>query len=207
METMNSSRTIATLATLLAVTSLISGCRVENNEHGDGNHVKVATPFGGVNVKTNDSSVLDGLGLPIYPGAQFQQDPDHKNGSADVDLHLGSFALRVKSAAFKSPDSPDKLIAFYRQALTRYGDVIECQHGQTIGSLTHTAQGLTCDEDKHSHSEGDAQKIKLLAGSKQHQHVAIIGPDGTASKLQLVALDLPGHSFDSNDDDNNEHKQ
>jgi hypothetical protein len=203
---MNSRRTIATLATLLAAISLITGCRVERNENGDGNNVKVATPFGGANVKTNDNSVLQDLGLPIYPGAQFQQDPDHHNGSADVDLHFGSFALRVKSAAFKSPDSPDKLIAFYRQALTRYGDVIECQHGQTVGSLTHTAQGLSCDEDKHSHSEGDAEKIKLMAGSKQHQHVAIIGPDGTASKLQLVAMDLPGHSSDSNDS-NDEHKQ
>jgi hypothetical protein len=204
---MNTRRATATFAILMAVAFSLTGCRVERNGDDDSNHVKVATPFGGVNVKTNDSSVLDDLGLPIYPGAQFQQDINHNNGSADVDLHLGSYALRIKSAAFKSPDSPDKLIAFYRNALTRYGDVIECQHGQTVGSLTHTAQGLSCDEDKHSHSENDAQKIKLMAGSKLHQHVAIIGPDGTASKLQLVAMDLPGHSsFDTNDD-NDEHKQ
>jgi hypothetical protein len=70
--------------------------------------------------------------------------------------------------------------------------------------LTHTTQGLTCDEDKNSHLQGDSQKIKLLAGSKQHQHVAIISPDGNASKLQLVAMDLPGHlsSTDGNADAN-----
>jgi hypothetical protein len=198
---MDTRRGIATLATLLAAVSIITACRIEKNDHGDASKVKVATPFGGVQVKTNDSSVLQGLGLPIYPGAQFQQESGKSNGSADVNLSLGSFTLRIKSAAFKSPDSPDQLIAFYRKALTRYGDVIECQQGQTVGALTHTSEGLTCAGDKNSHYDGDSQKIKLMAGSKQHQHVAIISPDGIASKLQLVAMDLPGHSSSTNTDD------
>jgi hypothetical protein len=204
---MDTRRGIATLATLLAAVSIITACRIEKNDHGDASKVKVATPFGGVQVKTNDSSVLQGLGLPIYPGAQFLQDSGKSNGSADVNLNLGIFTLRIKSAAFKSSDSPDKLIAFYRKALTRYGDVIECQQGQTVGSLTHTTEGLTCEEDKHSHLEGDSQKIKLMAGSKQHQHVAIISPDGTASKLQLVAMDLPGHSSSTNSNEDEANKQ
>jgi hypothetical protein len=200
---MDTRRGIATLATLLAAVSVITACRIEKNDKGDASKVKVATPFGGVQVKTNDSSVLQGLGLPIYPGAQFQEQ-GKSNGSADVDLNLGIFTLRIKSAAFKSPDSPDKLIAFYRKALTRYGDVIECQQGQTVGSLTHTTEGLTCAEDKNSHYDGDSRKIKVMAGSKQHQHVVIIGPDGNASKLQIVAMDLPGHS---NNNDDEAHKQ
>jgi hypothetical protein len=203
---MDTRRGIATLATLLAAVSIITACRIEKNDHGDASKVKVATPFGGVQVKTNDSSVLQGLGLPIYPGAQFLQDSGKSNGSADVNLNLGVFSLRIKSAAFKSSDSPEELIAFYRKALTRYGDVIECQHGQTVGSLTHTTEGLTCEED-HSHSEGDSEKIKLLAGSKQHQHVVIIGPDGNASKLQIVAMDLPGHSSSANSNEDEANKQ
>jgi hypothetical protein len=200
---MDTRRIIATLATLLAALSLITACRIEKNDHGDASKIKVATPLGGVQVKTNDASVLQGLGLPIYPGAQFQQDSGKSNGSADVNLSLGSFTLRIKSAAFKSPDSPDQLIAFYRKALTRYGDVIECQQGQTVGSLTHTSEGLTCAEDKNSHYDGDSRKIKLMAGSKQHQHVAIIAPDGTATRLQIVAMDLPGPLSSTNTDDAN----
>ena len=204
---MDTRRGIATMATLLAVVSIITACRIEKSDHGDASKVKVATPLGGVQVKTNDSSVLQGLGLPIYPGAQFQQDSGKSNGSADVDLNLGVFSLRIKSAAFKSSDSPDQLIAFYRKALTRYGDVIECQQGQTVGSLTHTAEGLTCAEDKNSHYDGDSRKIKLMAGSKQHQHVVIIGPDGNASKLQIVAMDLPGHSSSTNSNEDEANKQ
>jgi hypothetical protein len=136
VKKMDVRRGIATLATLLAALSTITACRIEKNDKGDASNVKVATPFGGMNVKTNDSSVLQGLGLPIYPGAQFQEEQGKSNGSADVNLSLGSFTLRVKSAAFKSSDSPEKLIAFYRKALDHYGDVIECQNGQTVGSLT-----------------------------------------------------------------------
>ena len=167
-------RGIATMAALLAAVSIITACRIEKNDNGDASKVKVATPLGGVQVKTNDSSVLQSLGLPIYPGAQFLQNSGKSNGSADVNLNLGVFSLRIKSAAFKSSDSPDQLIAFYRKALTRYGDVIECQQGQTVGSLTHTSEGLTCDDDsrkKINISDDSPNHIQLKAGSKSHQHL------------------------------------
>jgi hypothetical protein len=197
---MDTRRSITTLAILLAATSIIiTGCHVEQKGHGDADNVKVTTPFGDMHAKTNDPSVLQGLGLPIYPGAQFQES-GKSNGSADVDLNFGLFSVRVKSAAFKSPDSPEDLIAFYRKALTRYGDVIECQNGQPISPLTHTTEGLTCNDSKKDPTSDDAQKVKLMAGSKQHQHVVIIGPDGSASKMQIVAMDLPGgHSANSHD--------
>ncbi len=52
-------------------------------------------------------------------------------------------------------------------------------------------------------------KTELKAGSKQHQHIVSINPDGSGTKFGLVALDLPGHfSFGDKDaDDANRQKE
>jgi hypothetical protein len=151
-------------------------------------------------VKTNDDAVLQGMGLPAYPGAVLvKKDNDH--GAADVNMNFGSFHLRVKAASYRTSDTPDKVEAFYRKALERYGDVIKCSNDKPVGEPLHTAEGLTCDNDnKHVAIDDDmSRKMELKAGSKQHQHIVAINPDGTGTKLGLVALDLPGHFMGNTD--------
>jgi hypothetical protein len=195
-------------------TVLAVGCRVSTDNHGDSDNVKIATPFGGMSVKTNDAVVLEGLGLPGYPGAVLikkdKENGKHDDGAADVNLSFGSFQLRVKAASYRSNDAPDQVSAFYRKALGRYGDVIACQNNKPIGSLTHTQEGLTCDNNKENHlsvtddtAAKDGSKVEMKAGSKLHQHIVSVEPDGTGTKFGLVALDLPGH-IGSDDED---HKQ
>ena len=65
--------------------------------------MKVATPFGGVKVKTNDEGGVEGIGLPVYPGAELVKKKDKDNGSADVNLSFGRFQLRVKAASYRTP--------------------------------------------------------------------------------------------------------
>lgn len=181
-------------AIVIAGMVLVSGCRIESNKQGGDNNVKIATPFGGMQVKTNDDTVLQSMGLPAYPGAVLvKKDNDH--GAADVNMNFGNFHLRVKAASYRTTDSPDKVEAFYRKALGRYGDVIQCSNDRPVGEPTHTAEGLTCDNDKKHVSINDdmSRKMELKAGSKQHQHIVAINPEGTGTKLGLVALDLPGH--------------
>ncbi|MEO6912244.1 MAG: hypothetical protein ABI158_15120 [Edaphobacter sp.] len=190
-----------TAAVAIVGTVLMSGCRVESNKQGGDDSVKIATPFGGVQVKTNDSTVLEGMGLPAYPGAVLvKKDKDHS--ATDVNLSFGSFQLRVKAASYQTPDSPDKVEAFYRKALGRYGDVIKCSNDKPVGEPTRTAEGLTCDNDKkHVPIDDDmSRKMELKAGSKQHQHIVGINPDGTGTKLGLVALDLPGRLTGGSED-------
>jgi hypothetical protein len=192
------------LATLFLTTLLMSGCRIENDKHGDADNVKIATPFGGMTVKTNDSAVIDGLGLPVYPGAELVKKKDKNDGAADINMSFGSFTLRVKAASYKSNDSPDLVTAFYRKALGRYGDVIECQNDRPVSSQTKTAEGLTCADDQKNHIKVDndvSGKMELKAGSKQHQHIVGIDPDGSGTKIGLVALDLPGHLTVGDGDD------
>lgn len=183
-----------TAAAAMVATLLMAGCRVESNKHDGDNNVKIATPFGAMQVKTNDATVLEGMGLPAYPGATLiKKDNDH--GAADVNMNFGNFHLRVKAASYQTPDSPDKVQAFYRKALAVYGDVIECSDDKSVGEPTHTAEGLTCDDNnKHVAINDDvSRKMELKAGSKQHQHIVAIDPNAGGTKLGLVALDLPGH--------------
>jgi hypothetical protein len=174
---------------------VMSGCRVESDKRGDSANVKIATPFGGVQVKTDDATVLQGTGLPAYPGAELVKKKDKNNGSADVNLSFGRFQLRVKAIGYRSTDGPEKVGAFYRKALGRYGDVIQCQNGKAVGTPARTAEGLTCDNDKDNHIAVDEEvsgKMELKAGSKQHQHIIAIDPEGGGTKFALVVLDLPG---------------
>ena len=186
-------------------TAMLAGCRVEKTTNGDRKDVNISTPFGGMHVKTNGADVLASIGLPGYPGAQAVNDDGNDNRSADVDMSFGAFQLRVKKADFRTDDSPDKVEAFYRNGMKRFGDVIACRDNHLVGGPARTADGLTCDNGHNGHvtvddHEGNNQ-LELKAGSKQHQHIVEIEPDGGGTKIGLVALDLPGKmTVDDGDD-------
>jgi hypothetical protein len=187
------SRYVAVTTAILALTA-ICGCRVDSHKDGENENVKVATPFGGIQVKTNEAA--SDTGLPIYPGSTLVK-KDKNSGSADVNLSFGRFQLRVKAASYTTPDAPEKVNAFYRDAMKRFGTVIECNHDQPVGTPTQTDQGLTCsDSDKHGHvnvdTDTDSSKTELKTGSKQHQRIVAIDPEGSGTKFGLVQLDLPG---------------
>ena len=116
---------VAVLGIGLAVLGL-SGCsvHVDKDANGKEKKVQIDTPFGGVHVNTDQTSASD-LGLPVYPGAQPVTDDD-KHKSADVHLGFGQWQLRVKAVSYGTPDSQEKVAAFYKKALTRFGDVITC---------------------------------------------------------------------------------
>ena len=188
-------RTSPILRFTLLASTLLAGCRFESKKTGDNDHVKFATPFGGMEVKTNDAVTLAGVGLPGYPGATPVAKEDKNNGAADVNLSFGNFQLRVKVASFRTSDTPDQVKAFYRKALSRYGDVIECMNNHPVGSPAQTSEGLTCDKDQQTHfsaSEDKSGGLELRAGSQKHQHIVAIEQEGAGTKFGLVALDLPG---------------
>lgn len=183
----------------LVVLVTIAGCRVQVDKgaNGEDKNVKVDTPFGGIHVNTNQTTAAD-LGLPVYPGAQTVSDDD-KHKSADVHLGFGEWELRVRAVSYASSDSQDKVLAFYKKALARYGDVITCQNNAPVGTPVATSEGLTCDENKSPKvqiDQGDYSlnkgSLELKAGSKRHQHiVGFESPKDGQTRFALVALDLP----------------
>jgi len=181
----------------MAAAGLMSGCRVDTHRNGNGDDkdVNISTPFGGMSVKTNEAGVEGGLGLDVYPGATLESKEKGHDGAADVNLSFGSFHLGVKAVSYTTPDAPDKVLAFYRAKMAKFGTVILCQHHQAVGTPVRTQDGLTCDDDnKHVHmsvSDNDHDKQELKAGSRQHQHIVEVETRGTGTKFGLVMLDLP----------------
>ena len=183
----------------LALVAGLTGCKVhvEKNASGEDKNVQVDTPFGGVHVNTDQTTAAD-LGLPVYPGAEaITGDDQHK--SADVHLGFGEWQLRVRAVSYSSADPQDKVTAFYKKALCRYGDVITCQGNTPVGTPTSTAEGLTCADDKNPKVQIDRgdygtnkHSLELKAGSKRHQHVVgFEEPKNGKTRFALVALDLP----------------
>jgi hypothetical protein len=191
-------RTLRTLAVASLACLLLSGCRVSEHKNGNHGNVDIDTPFGSMQVKTNNSTDTSAIGLAAYPSAVPVIEHGDKDGnSANVNMRFGSFHLGVKATSFQTPDSQDKVLAFYRKDLAaRYGDVIECRGNSSVGSPTRTSQGLTCDTRNHNHIQaGDSSgdNIELRAGSEQRQHIVSVKSRDGGTRIGLVALDLPSH--------------
>lgn len=181
----------------LCLSAALTGCRADKQGSDNHENVHIATPFGGMSVKTDEAPIEGTVGLSVYPGATLIK--DHRNdGAADINMSFGNFHLGVKALTFHSDDAPDKVTTFYRKDMARYGAVLLCQQNRAIGQPDHTQNGLTCNDSKgsHVHVDTDDAKQELKAGSRLHQHIVSIDPDGTGTKIALVALDLPGSTSD-----------
>jgi len=207
MEMTVSKRRVLVAAMVLAGAGALAGCRVhvDKDQKGEDKTVQVDTPFGGVHVNTNQTTAED-LGLPVYPGAVPRADDDHHK-SANVHLGFGEWQLRVQVVSYESADGREKVEAFYKKALGRYGDVITCQGNTPVGTPTVTSQGLTCNDDnkngKMNLNDNDWKgDLSLKAGSHHRQHIVGFedGKDGK-TRFSLVALDLPEKSEGDNGKD------
>jgi len=196
---MNSKQSLRSFAIAISLaTFLLAGCRIVENKNGKNDNVAISTPFGSMQVKTNDNADASSIGLAVYPGSVPTKDGDNDHDNADVNMSFGDFHLGVKAATFQTDDSTDKVLAFYRKDLARFGDVIECKDNTAIGTPTHTSQGLTCNDkgDHHNHIHGSTSfdtgdGIELRAGSEQRQHIVGVEQKHGSTRIGLVMLNLP----------------
>jgi len=180
------------LGTLLAAT----GCHisVDKGQNGEDKNVRIDTPLGGLHVRSDQTTAAD-LGLPVYPGAEVAPD-QQGDKSADVHLGFGKWQLHVRVVTYETPDPQNKVVAFYKDALGRFGTVITCDGNHPVGTPSITTEGLTCNEghspDVHVNGyDGDESGFTLRAGSMHHQHIFAIKNGGDETKFTLVELELP----------------
>lgn len=147
-----------------------------------------------LNMHANSHATAKDIGLPVYPGATPFKDKDSDSSSADLGFVLNSFHLSVRVASFVTADSPQQVIEFYRKPLAKYGEVLECDHGKPVGSLTVTKSGLTCGDRKSGRMtvNGSDSEHELRAGTpEQFRVVEVDNAEAGKTKFGLVALVLP----------------
>ena len=138
------------------------------------------------------------IGLPSYPGATAVKDKD--NSAANLGFNLGDFSFNLKAVDYKTSDSPEKVLAYYRKPLSKYGEVLECNHGKPVGALKMTRSGLTCADEKGGHvqmsaSVGSSEDHELRAGSPhKFRIVGISDSNDNGTHFGLVYLELPKDS-------------
>jgi hypothetical protein len=133
------------------------------------------------------------VGLPAYPGATLNK-ADGNDAAADLGLTAGDFHFSLLAVNYVTGDSPEQVLAFYRKPLSRYGEVLECDQGKPVGSVTVTRSGLTCGDDvRDQHASSSGREIR--AGSPHR--FRIVGIDNShpgSTSFGLVYLELPKDS-------------
>ena len=195
----------ATVLLLSALVFVFSGCSVHEKKNGSAENVHLHTPLGGFDVRTNAVHGAD-IGLPVYPGAVETGQHGDDSGSADIHMSFGQWHLHVKAIGYRSSDPEEKVIAFYKNAMAQYGDVLTCKHRTAIGEPAKTSQGLTCDngheyevtmsidKSKKHMSVSTPQisgAVKLLAGSPESQHIVEFNPTVNGTKFSMIVVQLP----------------
>ncbi len=129
------------------------------------------------------------VGLPIYPGARRHIDDANDSSALNMGLWGGSAGFKLFVLKMESNDAPEKVAAFYRKALAKYGTVLDCSKVSTASGSgdDKSSKKLTCDDDKPKPGE-----ISLKAGSKEKQHAVGIEPNGSGSTFQLVYIEMKG---------------
>src|SRR5580700_8671844 len=132
------------------------------------------------------------LGLPIYPGSHRHQDNSNDGPALNMGLWGGSSGFKLFVLKMESPDAPNKVAAFYRKALAKYGTVLDCTNpppssGNPDDSSKKSSKALTCEDEKPKPGE-----ISLKSGTKAKEHAVGVQPHGSGTLYQLVYVETRG---------------
>lgn len=148
----------------------------------------------GAGIYFNAEADAKDVGLPMYPGARPHKEKDNDSESAKMGLWGSSFAFKVAVLKLESNDSPERVAAFYKKALAKYGAVLDCREASSQTSEkggSKSSKQLTCEDDKPKPGE-----MEFKAGTKEKQHIVGIQPNGSGSLFQLVYVESPDSDKD-----------
>jgi len=177
------------LGALFAALCIFPACSITTNDkNSDGEkHVDIKSPMGDLHV-SEEADIRD-AGLTLYPGAKpAPKDGSDDKKSANVNLSLPGFSLKVVAAEFVSDDAPAKINSFYGKELQKYGKPIECKgawsggHVDSKGDKDDMSKPVSCDKD------GSGDSVELKVGTEGNQHVVSIKPNGPGARFALVYI-------------------
>ncbi len=179
----------ATLAAAI-VLALLASCSINvDDKDKEAKKVDIQTPLANLKVDTSEASADNGI--PVYPGATPRPESNGDKHRANVNIGAMGFGIKVIAAEFVTPDSPEKVKAFYLDKLAKYGKVLECRgtggdHGTSATfDDDHADKPVTCDDTK-----GNGWELKT--GTTHNQHLVAINPDGSGSRFGTVLVQIHG---------------
>jgi len=180
----------ASLAAVILV-ALLAACSIKvDDKDKEAKKVDIQTPFANMKVDTGAASADNGI--PVYPGATPRPESNGDKHRANVNIAAMGFGIKVIAAEYNTPDSPDKVKAFYLDKLAKYGKVLECAGtggGDTGATLNKGKNDLdkpvTCKDTKGG-------GIELKTGTEGDQHLVAINPDGSGTRFGTVYLRMHG---------------
>jgi hypothetical protein len=174
------------LGALLTALCVLPACSINANDKGkDGEkHVDIKSPMGDLHV--SEQADIRDAGLTLYPGATPapKENGDDKK-SANVNLSLPGFSLKVVAAEFLSDDAPDKIIAYYNKDLQKYGKPIQC-HGGWNGAHASYDNKDEMSKPVSCGREGSGDAVELKVGTEGNQHIVSVKPNSRGSRFALV---------------------
>jgi len=123
------------------------------------------------------------VGLPFYPGSTPHKDDANDSQAARLGLWGGGSGFKLAVVKMDTADSPEKVAAFYKKALAKYGRVLDCTHAPAVSDSDKNSAALTCGDDK-----ADPGGMVFKSGTKEKQHIVGIKPNGQGTTYDLVAL-------------------
>jgi hypothetical protein len=177
-------------ALLLAVPGLwlLTACSIQvSDKDKDKQKVDIQTPI--ANLKVDTSTQATDNGIPVYPGAKPREaDKNGDNHRANVNIGGLGFGLKVIAAEYETPDSPEKVRAFYEDKLKQFGAVLVCQGHSSDNDVSAHGDGddkLTC---KDAHGTG----WELKVGTQHNQHLVAIEPRDSGTRFGTVLIQIHG---------------
>lgn len=177
------------VVSIAAAILLVSACsvNVRKDQNGLDKQVDIRSPLGGIHVGKGVSP--EDVGIAVYPGATLKEKGNGEDKSANVNLSGFGYRLKVVALEYESKDSADKLIAFYKDQLKKYGSVLVCHtSGMNVnaGSRKHDdSRELTCESD-------GGPNVELKVGTRDDQHIVAIESSGSGSNFSLVYVRTHG---------------
>lgn len=167
---------------------VVSACSIDVNKDGKtegSKHVDIKSPVGDLHV--SEQADIRDAGLSLYPGAKpapKENSDDEK--SANVNLSLPGFQLKVVAAEFLSDDAPDKITAYYDKELQKYGKPIQCRGAYTSDAHVNSDNKKDLDRPVACDKSGSGDGLELKVGTEGNQHIVAVKPSSKGSKFALV---------------------
>jgi len=124
------------------------------------------------------------IGLPLYPGSRRHKDDSDDSSSIQLGAWGGSSRFKLLVLKMDSDASADKVTAFYRKALSKYGKVLNCSDP---AEKNKSSDGLDCESD-----HADKDETVLKSGKKDAKHIVSIKSNGSGSVYDLVYVEAKG---------------